>query len=450
MKTIAIAAAVLLAASARAHTDPRFDGKPSDPLPFITIEAPTPASRSVNARFWVQFATPGDGKAARNIANDSGISIEEVKPGHAAGISTPEALELARKAGVKILSVSSLEQRFGTLDFPAKDSIYHNYERMVKALNEIVASAPDIASKFSIGKSVQDKDLWALRLTRGVKGAAASAKPGIVFLGTHHAREHLSTEIPLMLAKHLADNRAQPEIAKLLDTRDIYIIPMVNPDGVEHDISNGTYQMHRKNMAQNHDGTTGVDLNRNYGYGWGARGSSSNPNNDTYRGPSAFSEPETKAVKAFVESHKNLKILLSYHTYSELILYPWGGKNDPITDEIDGKPAHEAYLAMSEEMGKMTGYTPQQASSLYLVSGDTCDWAWGQHKIFSFTFELTPQSLWEGGFYPGPEVIAATFEANIRPALYLIDLADNPMRAREGTSAFALTPAKPKVGKALQ
>jgi|CXWL01.1.fsa_nt_gi carboxypeptidase T len=446
MNTIAIVAVALLAASAHADIDPRFDGKPGDPLPFVNIEAPTPASTGVDSRVWVQFATPGNGKAARDIAADSGISIEEIMPGQSAGIATPEDVELARKAGVKILSAISLEQRFGALDFPEKDSIYHNYDRTVKALDAIAASAPDVVSKFSIGKSLQGKDLWALRLTRGAKGAAASAKPGIVFLGTHHAREHLSTEIPLMLAKHLADNRAQPEIAKLLDTRDIYIIPMVNPDGVEYDISDGKYHMHRKNMAPNHDGTTGVDLNRNYGYGWGGKGASSNPNNDTYRGPSAFSEPETQAVKAFVESHKNLKILLSYHTFSELILYPWGRTNDP----LDDKPAHDAYIAMGAEMGKMTGYKPQQASSLYIVSGDTCDWAWGQHKIFCFTFELTPTSMWEGGFYPGPEAIATTFQTNIRPALYLIDLADNPMRATRGQSIFAATPTKPTVGGALQ
>ena len=433
----------LLAANARAINDPRFDGKTGDLLPTVKIEAPTPASSDVETRVWVQFATPG-GKPARDLAADSGISIEEVMPGQAAGIATPEAVDRARKAGVKILSAITLEQRFGSLDFPEKDSIYHNYGETKVELEKIAASAPDLVSLFSIGKSFQkNKDLFVLRLTRGAKGAEPSTKPGIVFLGTHHAREHLSTEIPLMLAKYLVDNRAQPEIARLLDTRDIYIIPMVNPDGVEYDISDGKYHMQRKNMA-------GVDLNRNYSYGWGGPGASDNPRDETYRGPSAFSEPETQAVKAFIEARKNLKVLLSYHTFSELILYPWGGTNNP----IDDKPAHDAFVAMGAEMGKMTGYTPQQSSALYIASGDTCDWAWGSalggKKIFPFTFELTPKSMWGGGFYPGPEAIATTFQANIRPALYLIDLADNPLRATRGQSAFAVTPAEPKAGEALQ
>src|SRR6185369_9455689 len=99
-----------------------------------------------------------------------------------------------------------------------------------------------------------------------------SSKPGIVYMGTHHAREHLSTEVPLLLAKYLVENKDKPEIKKLLDARDVYIIPMVNPDGVEYDIASGQYRMHRKNARDNGDGTLGVDLNRNYGFHWGEGG----------------------------------------------------------------------------------------------------------------------------------------------------------------------------------
>jgi carboxypeptidase T len=443
MKT-AFALMALLASSARALPDPRFDDKMEAPAPVPSKKAPASAIMNADDRAWVTFETPD--KQARQILVDAGISIEEVKPGQAAGFASPKALARVKAAGIKALSTVSLRARFGALDFPEKDSIYHNYKELEADLRSLASRAPDLVSLFSIGKSNLGKDLWAVRLTKGASGQAPSSKPGIVFLGTHHAREHLSTEVPLKLAQYLVENREQPEIAKLLDTRDIYIIPMVNPDGVEYDIEGGRYHMHRKNMAKNSDGTTGVDLNRNYAWGWGGGGASPDPGDDTYRGPAAFSEPETKAVKAFVEARPNLKVLLSYHTFSELILYPWGGSNDPIPD---AKP-RAAFIAMAQEMAKMNGYTPEQSSDLYIATGDTCDWAWGAKGIYAFTFELTPKSMWDGGFYPGAGVDQRVFQANLRPALYLIDLSDDPLRASHGPTAFAAAAEPKKHGETAQ
>jgi carboxypeptidase T len=271
------------------------------------------------------------------------------------------------------------------------------------------------------------------------KGAAPSKLPGALFIGEHHAREHLSNEVPLALAGRLIEGRGDAEIARLLATRDITIIPLLNGDGAEYDVEGDKYHMHRKNMRDNGDGTFGVDLNRNYAWGWGGGGASADPSDETYRGPSAFSEPETQAVKAFIESRPNLKVLLSYHTFSELVLYPWGGSDAP----IDDAEALKAYQAMAGEMGRMTGYTPEQSSALYIASGDLTDWSWGEHKIFSFTFEMTPKSMWDGGFYPGTAAIAKSVQLNWRPMLYLIDLADDPRRAANPSApiAFAFRPA---------
>jgi carboxypeptidase T len=376
-----------------------------------------------DSRLWI-VAEAGDASARSAIA-DAGIAIEEVAGGKVGGIATAKAAGRLRARGVPF-TASPLLQRFRPEDFPTADSAFHNYDRMESELKSLAASGAGLASVFSIGQSLLGKDLWALRLNTTASGQDPSPKPGIVFLGTHHAREHLSTEVPLLLAKYLIQNRAKPEVAKLLETRDIYIIPMVNPDGVEWDVRDGKYHMQRKNLRDNGDGTVGVDLNRNYGYHWGEGGASADPDDETYRGPSAFSEPETQAVKAFVEARKDtLKVLLTYHSFSELILYPWGHSNSAIPDP----KALSAYQAMAAKMAQMTGYTPEQSSQLYIASGDTTDWAWGEHKIFSFTFELTPKSMWGGGFYPGAGAIASTFASNLRPALYLIGLADDPARA---------------------
>jgi len=428
MRTLA-AVLVLCAGSALALPD-SFDGKGAKTPSVVTVKAPASAIAEADSRVWVELEAPD--KAARQKAVDAGISVEEVKPGSAAGFATPKALERAKAAGLKVRTTVTLRQRFGALDFPEKDAVYHNYKELEADMRSLAARAPDLVSVLSIGKSTRGRDLWAVRLTKGATGTQRSKKPGIVFMGTHHAREHLSTEVPLLIAKHLVDNRADAEIARLLDTRDVYFIPMVNPDGVEYDIEGGKYHMHRKNMAQNSDGSTGVDLNRNYAWGWGGGGASPNPGDDTYRGPSAFSEPESRAVKAFVEARPNLKVMLSYHTFSELILYPWGGSDEQIPD----KKALAAFKNMSGEMAKMTGYTPEQSSDLYVATGDTCDWAWGEKGIFAFTFELTPKSMWDGGFYPGAGVVQRVFQANIRPALYLIDLSDDPYRAAKDAAGI--------------
>ncbi|TPW19078.1 MAG: cpt [Elusimicrobia bacterium] len=122
-------------------------------------------------------------------------------------------------------------------------------------------------------------------------------------------------------------------------------------------------------MRKNADGSTGVDLNRNYDFRFGGEGASDSPGSDTYHGPSAFSEPESRAVRDFVNALPNLKMMVSYHTFSELILYPWGGVDEPIPDTR----ALTAFKAMAAKMAQWTGYRPQQSSDLYVATGDTCD-----------------------------------------------------------------------------
>ncbi|MFN8790790.1 MAG: M14 family metallopeptidase [Bdellovibrionales bacterium] len=248
-------------------------------------------------------------------------------------------------------------------------------------------------------------------------------------MGGHHAREHLSVETPLRLTEWILDQyqKGDSRIVELLQNREIHIWPAVNPDGLEYDISGNDYKMWRKNRTRNSDGTFGVDLNRNYSFKWGTGGSSSNPRSDTYKGPTPFSEPETQAVKKYVESMKSLKVLLSFHTFSELILYPWGHTRSAVDKSQD----RLVYTKMAEKMASWNNYKPMQASELYIASGDTTDWAYGERGIFSFTFELDPSEQWNGGFYPGDEIIQNVVDKNKEPFLYLIDYADNPYRVLE-------------------
>ena len=314
------------------------------------------------------------------------------------------------------------------IEFPRKDEKYHTYLETIKVLDNLVISNPSISEKFSIGTSLQGLDIAGIKISGLNHKKVPLLNPAILFLGAHHAREHLSTEIPLLLAKYLVENYdINPEIRSLIDSRIIYIVPMVNPDGAMYDIKGRKYKSWRKNRARNSNGSFGVDLNRNYSFGWGTGGSSRNPRSDVFMGPKPFSEPETLAVKSFVESNPNIKILTSFHTFSELILYPWGGK-----DEDVGGRDQKVFEKMATTMAKWNKYKPQKASDLYIASGDTCDWAYGVHKIFCFTFELSPRSIWGGGFYPGSAIIDKTFKANLRPALYLIKNSLDPYGVLNG------------------
>lgn len=383
-------------------------------------------------------------KEQRTALESAGMSIEAVRSDSVWGFANDKTLERIRGLqSMKVLGNFSAEigrgGHDGAFDFPAADARYHNAAELLARLKDLNNKHADISSLVSIGKTTEGRDMWAFHINSSPEAhqTQKSNKPGAIFMGNHHAREHLSVEIPLMLIEFLLANRDDARIATLIDTRDLWIIPQVNPDGAEYDIANGKYRMWRKNRRNNHDGTMGVDLNRNYGFKWGSGGSSNDTDSDVYMGEKPFSEPETQVIRDFVEAHLNAKVLLTFHTYSELVLYPWGHKYESIEQKRD--------LAVFEKMAKTMAawnhYTPEQASSLYIASGDTTDWAYGEHGIFAFTFELSPKDQWGGGgFYPGAGIIDKVFNDNLKPCLYMIDVADDPYKVLDSTSG-SLSPS---------
>ncbi|GAB4031768.1 MAG: M14 family metallopeptidase [Elusimicrobiota bacterium] len=360
-------------------------------------------------------------KKERTRLLELGLDITEIRKDSVSGL-----IRQADLAGLNNKEFSVLEKK--TIyewakqfdkDFPAADSAYHNYKETEEYLRKLAADNSDVASIFSMGKTIEGRDIWVLRLNSSSKGDSKSSKPGAIFVGNHHAREHLSNEVPLLFAAYLLDNRNNPDIKKYLDTLDIYIVPMFNPDGAEYDIATGKYRWHRKNTRKNSDGSIGVDLNRNYDFTWCQSGASHSPGSDTYCGPSAFSEPESKAMRDFILARKNIKTLQSYHSYSSQILYPWGGLYEDISNEKD----RNAFVKMAGEMARLTGYEALKSSDLYIASGDTCDWAYGKAGIFAFTTELEGSS-----FYPGAAIIKTAVDKNIKAAVYLLSMTDNPYK----------------------
>lgn len=392
-------------------------------------------------------------KFQRSAIADLGISIEEIRSDSVWAFADEDSIKELQSKGFNILGTfdqkvarGGKENLFG---FPTNDAKYHDYAETVAELRNLNMKHADITRLQSIGKSHENRDIWAIHINTNPDALqrGASGKPGVLFMGAHHAREHLTVEMALMLAQHLLDNRSNEQIARLLDTRDIWIIPMVNPDGAEYDISTGRYKMWRKNRRNNKDGNYGVDLNRNYGFKWGTGGSSNQTSSDVYMGPEPFSEPETRAIRDFVRERTNAKVLLTLHTYSELVLYPWGHSYDAIGNARD----QAVFQTMARTMAGWNKYTPQQSSDLYIASGDTTDWAYGELGMFAFTFELSPKDAWGGGgFYPGAGMIDKAFQDNLRPFMYLIEVADDPYKVvQTSPSGWLKNYVQPKVVSAL-
>jgi len=323
-------------------------------------------------------------------------------------------------------------------DFPPKDSLYHNYDEMVADIQAVEAAHPDIVHVFSIGKSFQGRDIWAAKISDNV--AIDEAEPELLIDALHHAREHLTVEQALYLLHLLADNYGtDTAITNIVNTREIWIIFAVNPDGFVYDLtctgsSHPPYCAWRKNRQPN-AGTSavGTDLNRNYDYRWGCCGGSfSSPSSLTYRGPHPNSAPEVRALEAFVRSRvvngiQQIKAHITLHTNGQLVLWPYGytRTNVPIDmTAIDQK----ALAAFGRGMAARNGYTAEQSSDLYVTDGDQIDWMYGRQRIFSYTWELYPPetpSVWTD-HYPPDEMIAPATSRNRAALLYFLSVGGCP------------------------
>lgn len=320
-----------------------------------------------------------------------------------------------------------------TPDFPAGYEAFHTYTEMVADVQAEARAHPDIVRMFSIGRSYQGRELWAVKISDNV--GVDENEPEVLFDSNIHAREHITAEMDLYILHMLADGYGKNQtIAHLVDTREIYLIFMLNPDGAMYDISGGRFHHWRKNRQPNAGSPyVGVDLNRNFGWTWGCCGGSSGyPRSIEYRGPSAWSTPEDTAYRHFVRSRvlngvQQIKIAVSWHSFGQVILWPYGyTKVDvPSTMTLDD---HRALVALAKGAAALNGYHPKQASDLYITDGTAHDWDYHQMGVFHYTFEMGPG--YNGGtFYPTGDRIDALTSVNRDAVLYLIDMAACPYQA---------------------
>jgi carboxypeptidase T len=369
-------------------------------------------------------------KEQRSAIARTGAGIEEESATQVLIRATAQELLAIRKLGY---SVAVVEAPARPLAFPGADANYHDYAEMSNEILAVANANPSIVSRFSIGTSYEGKQIWAVKISDNV--AVDESEPEVLFVGLHHAREHLTVEMTLYILNELVSKYGtDSRIANIVNTREIYIVFNLNPDGGEYDIATGSYRSWRKNRQPNAGSSNvGTDLNRNYGYRWGCcGGSSGSTSSETYRGASAFSAPETQRIRDFMNSRvvggvQQLKTSITFHTYGELVLWPYGYTFTDVPSDMT-LDDHNVFVAIGQTMAGSNGYTPQQASDLYITDGTYDDWAYGVHKIFAYTFEMYPVGS-NPGFYPPDEVIPAQTSRNREAVLYLAEQADCVYRA---------------------
>lgn len=270
-------------------------------------------------------------------------------------------------------------------------SDYRSYETIRDSLKDWVSKS-DVATFIpSIGKTVEGRDIFAIKITNPGKGP----KKGIWFNGGLHAREWIAPTATIYAISKFIEGAKTPQIKALLDVFEFHFTPLANPDGYEYTRTSGN-RLWRKNRRVNGNGSYGVDLNRNWDEHWGKVGSSTNPNADTYQGTAANSEPEVKALAKYALEIPNRYGGIDIHSYGQYILHNWGWTTKLSQNEKLLKPLGLAIQQAFKSKGY--DYTSQTSADLYPASGALDDWMAAKAKLVSFTMELCPNPNSFSGF----------------------------------------------------
>ncbi|MEH0530586.1 M14 family metallopeptidase [Streptomyces stelliscabiei] len=373
--------------------------------------------------------------ASRTALQRSGVTVDDADD-HSVFVSgRADQIKKLRQQGYEITALGAVPDRSNgeddvrLFDFPSADSRYHNYAEMTNEINSVVAANSSIASQRVIGTTYQGRNIVAIKISDNV--GTDEAEPEVLFTHHQHAREHLTVEMALYLLNELtSDYGTDSRVTNMVNNREIWIIPDVNPDGGEYDVATGSYRSWRKNRQPNSGSSAvGTDLNRNWNYRWGCCGGSSGAtSSDTYRGAAAESAPEVKVVADFVRGRvvggvQQIRSAIDFHTYSELVLWPFGYTTANTTTGMTTDDRN-AFATVGGKMATSNGYTPEQSSDLYITDGSIDDWLWGNQKIFAYTFEMYPGSASGGGFYPPDEVISRETSRNRDAVLQLLENSD--------------------------
>ena len=255
----------------------------------------------------------------------------------------------------------------------------------------LAAEHPAITKLVTIGETVQGQDIVALKVTRRAAQLPDGRRPAVLYVGAQHAREWITPEMVRRLAHHVIDGYGtDPALTKLVDSTELWFVPVANPDGYDHSFTPGNRNWRKNLRDNNRDGRVnvgdGVDLNRNFPTKWfyDDEGASATVGSDTFRGPRPASEPETRALDGLLR-RVGFEFLLSYHSPSEQLLYGTAWQVDtPTPDDV----VYEA-LAGDDAKSAVPGYDPDLPAENGVANGDISEHAHVAHGTLAFVPEMS-------------------------------------------------------------
>ncbi|XP_055974267.1 carboxypeptidase A2 [Sorex fumeus] len=290
-------------------------------------------------------------------------------------------------------------ERNGNFNFET----YHTLDEIYQEMDHIVAEHPGLVSKVNIGHSFEKRPMNVLKFSTG------GNKPAIWLDAGIHAREWVTQATALWTANKIATEYGKDAfITSLLDQMDLFLLPVTNPDG--YVFSHTTNRMWRKTRSKAAGrACVGVDPNRNWDAGFAGPGASNKPCSDSYHGPSPNSEVEVKSIVDFIKSHGNFKAFITIHSYSQLLMFPYGykcSKSDTF-DELN-QVAQQAAKAVESLYGTKYRVGPI-CTVIYQASGGSIDWAYDYGIKYSFAFELRDTGRY-GFLLPAKQILPTAQE----------------------------------------
>jgi carboxypeptidase T len=420
LATVAIAVSGFAPGSSVATPPPALDNKPS----YYSLKLPA-------------------GLTVADLIRDG----YDISHGHAARptlVATPAEADRLRDRGVVVGKTGTVYQPVDRSTADAAGTTYYGGYHTTAGHEQhnaaVTAAHPDLVKLYDIGDSWKKTkgqgghDIQALCISKLTTGDCAlnstGKKPKLVLHTQIHAREIATGEIAYQWIDLLVTSYgSDPELTSLLDTRELWVIPIANPDGVDVVAANPTEPvLQRKNVDNAKGGCpvadAGVDLNRNSSFQWDVQ--QGGPCDETYPGTKAVSEPETVAVQGLMDKiFRDTKgevgepaaadttgVFLTLHSFGNDILAPYGYTNT-------AAPNRAALVALGKKMGALNGYPVSTGDGGvgYFAPGSTDDWLYGSRGVPSYTFEIGPDSGSCGGFFPSYACFTSTLWPAQKPAL---------------------------------
>ncbi len=327
------------------------------------------------------------------------------------GVMSPRQWASVQEMGLNVVKLPT------TNPMNHYDSGYLTYDQMTAELRSLAAKGTGFVQLVELGKTHEGRSILALKFGVG----DTSKKPAVLFSGENHARELVTPEMAIRIARWLTDGYGKDaEATYAIDNREIWVTPMVNPDGhikaeKGNDWRKNTNPKNGGNPNSTGPSGAGVDLNRNYqSRNWGSTGTDKNPSGVTYGGPGPNSELETQAMAKLYAGRK-YAFLMTFHSFSNLVMWPW--------NDSDEAPSDPKMPAIGKKLGELSGFHPEQGSELYFTSGDDTDHMWSQHKTYAYCIEV---GGWGDGFDP-PYNRVEKFWGQVSPMVkYVLKVAGDP------------------------